>query len=314
MTRTKRLQNKITGSKATLPVVSVYALCIAALLFLRGEKILPQLAILAASAFCMVHMNKVFSLIRVYGRMVSSPYIMLFVMAGMLLLPAECGIVQLCFILFYLLLFGCYRNHKAVAGVFYAFLAMGIASLFFVKTLYFLPIVIPLMYGNVLAGGTKTFFAALIGIITPYWFAAGYLAYTDQLPLFVAHFEQLARFGDITAFEVLTPDEIATAALIALLAIIGIVHSRTKSYQDKIRTRLFYGVFTTMWLCTAIFLVLQPQHYDYLIGLLVVNTAPLIGHFAALTSTRLTNILFIILTLSVVALTILNLWETSPSC
>lgn len=313
MTRTKRLQNKVTSSKATLPVVAVYAIVIAALLFVRGERIVAQFAILAVSAFCMLQINRTYSLIRVYSRMVSCPYIMLFVMCDMLLLPVECGVVQLCFILFYLLLFGCYQNHKAAANVFYAFLMLGIASLFFVQTFYFLPVAIILMYGNALAGNVKTFFAALIGIATPYWFAAGYLAYTDDLQLLADHFKLLTTFGDILAFEALSPNEIATVSLVGLLSVIGIAHLRTKSYLDKIRTRLFYGVFTTMWLCTALFLALQPQHYDFLIGLLVISAAPLIGHFVALTGTRLTNTLFIILTLSVLALTALNLWKISPS-
>jgi hypothetical protein len=54
--------------------------------------------------------------------------------------------------------------------------------------------------------------------------------------------------------------------------------------------------------------VLQPQHYDHLIRMMVINTAPLIGHFLALTRTRWTNMAFFAIVAIVLITTGINLW------
>ena len=56
------------------------------------------------------------------------------------------------------------------------------------------------------------------------------------------------------------------------------------------------------------FLLLQPQHYYYLIRLLIISTSPLIAHYITLTSTRLTNISFILILILSILLTTYNLW------
>jgi hypothetical protein len=60
-----------------------------------------------------------------------------------------------------------------------------------------------------------------------------------------------------------------------------------------------------------VFIVLQPQHYDCVLHIMIVNTAPLIGHFIALTRTRLTNIFFITLMIVALLITAYNLWISS---
>ena len=66
-----------------------------------------------------------------------------------------------------------------------------------------------------------------------------------------------------------------------------------------------------MTMLTAIFLVLQPQHYDVLIRLLIINTAPLIGHFIALTHTKVTNIAFYAIVIICLLVTAFNAWTSS---
>ena len=65
-----------------------------------------------------------------------------------------------------------------------------------------------------------------------------------------------------------------------------------------------------MWMCltTTAFILLQPQHYDVLIRILIINTAPLVGHFLALTHTRQTNIVFFVIIVATLIVTGYNLW------
>ena len=68
-----------------------------------------------------------------------------------------------------------------------------------------------------------------------------------------------------------------------------------------------------MWLLTVIFLVLQPQHYDMLIRILIINVSPLIAHFLSLTYTRITNIAFYVICSVAVLLMLFSLWMPSFS-
>ena len=74
---------------------------------------------------------------------------------------------------------------------------------------------------------------------------------------------------------------------------------------------MIYETFITVDICTIIFLVLQPQHYNILMYIMIINTAPLSGHFIALTHTWITNIAFYVILIAALALTAYNLWMPS---
>ena len=122
------------------------------------------------------------------------------------------------------------------------------------------------------------------------------------------HFMALGDFARPLDFSLLTVPQIISLAVVMLFAVIGIVHYIRKYHDDKIRIRLIYGIFIWTDLATALFLVLQPQHYDHLIRMMVINTAPLIGHFLALTRTRWTNMAFFAIVAIVLITTGINLW------
>jgi lipopolysaccharide export LptBFGC system permease protein LptF len=74
---------------------------------------------------------------------------------------------------------------------------------------------------------------------------------------------------------------------------------------------MFYGIFIQISSLTAVFIILQPQHYDMLIRILIISVSPLIAHFLSLTHTRITNIAFYVICGACLVLTLLNLWMPS---
>jgi len=58
-----------------------------------------------------------------------------------------------------------------------------------------------------------------------------------------------------------------------------------------------------------LFIALQPQHFDILIGLVFVCASPLIAHLLTLTSTRFTNIAFFVILATCLIITTINLWK-----
>jgi len=307
----KRLQNKVAESRMALPIVAMYALAVSILCGLLEGRIWLQFGMLIVSALSMMVLNNVNALIRIYSRMVSCSFIVLFIMTGALSQTGGVLLVQLCAVLFYLILFRAYQDKNAMGIAFYSFMMLGIASTAFMQVLFFVPVAWILLFTNIMAGNTRTIMASILGLVIPYWFVGGYCIYTARIDDLVAHFKEIAQFGQIFNYGCISVHQIVTFSVISMLSLISIVHFHRNSYKDKIRTRMLYEIFFVMDICTAIFVILQPQHYNFLIGIMVVNTAPLIAHFIALTNTRITNAAFFVILAIVLAATIYNVWMPS---
>ncbi len=307
----KRLQNKIAEGRNTLPVVALYAFVASLASGLMEHEQWLSFALLACSAYLMMELNNSNILIRIYSRMVSCSFLALMVMCPFLLLSPKGSLVQVCFITFYLLFFHAYQDRTASAWVFYAFAALGIASLFFVQLLYLVPLLWILMAVNILAFSGRTFSASVLGLLTPYWFVWAYDFYKGDITQLSAHFSQLAEFGPLFDFAQLDSHQMIAFFFVSVLAIMGSVHFLRNSYQDKIRTRMLYDIFIVVELFAMLFLILQPCHYDFLIRVMIINAAPLIGHFLALTNTKVTNIAFIVILFFTLVITAHNLWIPS---
>ena len=304
----KRFQNRVAESRIALPVTGVYAFAVCALGGLFTEQLWVQFVLLAVSSFLMMELNNVNALIRIYSRMVSCSFLVLAVMSQYLVVDVRCGIVQACFIAFYLFLFSAYQDNRAMGRVFYAFLMLGIASTMFVQILFFVPLVWVLLCTNLMVRSFRAFVSSLFGLLVPYWFMVAYYLYIDDIDSLLDHFLQIAQFGPVLGWMDMPVSHILTAAYVAILAVVGMIHFRLNNYKDKIRTRMLFEIFSVLALAAIVFMILQPQHIDYLLALLIVSTSPMIGHYIALTNTFITNISFYVMLVVALIITCANLW------
>lgn len=304
----KRFQNRVAESRIALPVTGVYAFAVCALGGLFTEQLWVQFVLLAVSSFLMMELNNVNALIRIYSRMVSCSFLVLAVMSQYLVVDVRCGIVQACFIAFYLFLFSAYQDNRAMGRVFYAFLMLGIASTMFVQILFFVPLVWVLLCTNLMVRSFRAFVSSLFGLLVPYWFMVAYYLYIDDVDSLLDHFLQIAQFGPVLGWMDMPVSHILTAAYVAILAVVGMIHFRLNNYKDKIRTRMLFEIFSVLALAAIVFMILQPQHVDYLLALLIVSTSPMIGHYIALTNTFITNISFCVMLVVALIITCVNLW------
>jgi len=318
----KRIQNKVAESRLTLPAMSVYAGVVWFLAGLIGQQLWMQLACFVITTFLMVELNNGNALIRIYSRMVSSSFLALSCAASYLFPLLGTQLVTLCFVAMYVILFRCYQDKQSPGWTFYAFLVMSMASLVFPQLLYYVPLLWLLMAVQLYSMSWRTFLASVIGLLTPYWVAACYFAYTVatmgdsdafakamQLPK--AHLMQLLTFSVPPYYGGVTLVQALLYAFVVLLAITGMIHFLRNSIDDKIRIRQFYGCFMVVDAFTLTFLALQPQHYAMLMPIAIVSTAPLTGHFLALTHTKLTNVVFFVVVAVCLALAVLSLWMPS---
>ncbi len=309
---TKYLQNRIAQSRWALSFVAAYTLvvCVASGLIVRQLWI--QLALLAVSALMMVELNNSNALIRIYSRMVSCSFLVMGTMATFLFQNWETMLLCFSTVSFYLSFFKAYQNPSAAGHVFYAFCAIGLASTVWVHVLFLMPILWILLATNVLAFSGRTFFASLLGIVAPYWFIGSYMVVTGQLDYFQEHFFPLLLLSNPLEAIPHDPARLITAGFILAVASLSSIHFLIYSYLDKIRTRMVYETFITIDTVLFVFMVLQPQHFDALLSLIIVTTAPIAGHYLALSHTKLSNITFITTIILALILTAYNIWIFSP--
>lgn len=259
------------------------------------------------STLLMVELNNRNALMRTYSRMVSCSFLALMTMAGLPQLSLKSSIVTMCFIAFYLIIWNCYQDKRSTGWTFYAFACIGLASMVFVQIGYFMPILWIMMMVFTLSFSVKTFFASLVGLIVPYWFAAGYFFYTDNIQGLADHFCEFINYSELFDYSQVTDHQVLNLSFVTLLTIIGSIHFIRTSYGDKIRTRMIYETFIMISVACIIFIILQPRHIQELGGILIVNTAPLIAHFITFTRGKFTNISFILLLIMLVLIMAYNI-------
>jgi hypothetical protein len=309
--RKKRRQERYALSRFALPVTAVYGALATLAAGVIGQELWFQTAALFTATIMMVLLNNRYSLIRVYSRMVSCSYLVLMTMACFLFPSVKGAIIELTFIAACMFLFNAYQNPHGTGAIFYAFAMIGITSIFFVQILYYIPILWIILATNILALSTRTLAASIIGLIVPYWFMAGYYAYLGSIQPFIDHFTELAKFEKLCDYSIITSHQMLTFIFIAILGITGIIHFLRNSYNDKIKTRMLYESFIVFEIATIIFIILQPQHFDFLLRIMIICTAALIGHFIALTHTWITNIAFHLILIITLLITAYNLWMPS---
>lgn len=304
----KRIQNKIAESRWALPICSAYTILICLISGLVGEGIWLQLAMTALATLLMVELNNSNALIRIYSRMVSCTFLVLTMISPHHLESTDGCLVTLCCVAFFLALCHAYQNKEATGWVMIAFTAIGIASIVWIQILLLIPILWIILATNILAFSLKTFVSSILGIAMPYWFMAAYYLNQGDISPIGSHFAEIAKFGKPLLFTDLSAAYILPLSFVSILTIIGIIHFLRSSYKDKIRTRMIFEMFIVASISAMAFILLQPQHSNMAMRMLIVSASPLIGHFLALTSTKLTNIATLAFMAAALLITAYNIW------
>jgi hypothetical protein len=295
----------------TMPAVTFYAMAVWLLCGGLTHHWWWQLLCISITTYLMVELNNINALIRIFSRMVSSTFLALLCSACFIFPALPETVMLTCMTAFILLLFLTYQDKESAGLTYYAFLFLGVGSIAYIHVLFFLPLIWLLMMTHTMSLSWRTWMASLLGLLTPYWFYIPWIIYQRDYSAITNHFMALTVFEEPFNLYGITDSQKATLGLVILLAIIGTTHYIRKSYLDKIRIRMFYGFFIFMDLAALLFLLLQPQHFNAMLLLMIVNTSPLVAHFAALSSTKLTNITFMVLSAASLLLTAYNIWMFS---
>lgn len=309
----KRLQNRIAESRFTLPATGTITLLTWIGAYLTGQIniiTLPYLFIII-STYLMVELNNSNALMRIYSRMVSCSFLVLCLIASPEFMTMKSSIVLLSLVATYLIGFHAYQEKRSHGLIFFAYLCLGIGSMVFAKLLYLVPLLWIVLSTNLMAFSMKSFVASILGLVTPYWFAATYYIYIGDFTTFTEHVTDLADFTGLFDISGITANQVVTFGFVLIVAMTGIIHFLRTSYNDKIRTRMIYDIFITIDIASVILLFLFPRHFNEWLAIIIVNTSPLIAHYITLTRTWMTNISFYIFVVGAALLTCFNIWMPS---
>lgn len=310
----KRLQNKIAESRLTLPFACVYGLAMWLFGGLLEGGVWVSFVCFAVSTYLMVELNNRNALLRIYSRMVSVSFITMSMMLPFMMSSVREAFASMGFLFSLFILLFSYQDRQSMGKTFYAFAFLSSGSIFDIHLLYYIPLLWVAMTFYLQTISWRNFFASILGVIVPYWFAAISLFFIDDPMVVVSHFANLVDIPLPPDYSQISIGAIVATAWIVLLVLVGSVHFARNSFMDSIRIRMIFNTFTFLALLTTLFLVAIPASFDMFVRVLIVVASPLIAHFISLTHTRLTNIAFIAIMIVTFAITIFNLWiHLSPS-
>lgn len=290
--RKQTFQTQVTTSAATL-FFSVVA-CIVLWMWNDWSNLqrLGGLGLTLLTAYLMVEWNNTFSLMRVRSRMTSSTFLLLMAACPLLQTWTTQMLVPLSLLLCYFCLFRSYQKVRAEADFFHAFAFLGLGCLFFPQLLYFVPLLLVSCLVQLRSLSLRSFMACLLGLSLPYWCYAGYSIWHNQLDLTVLHFEQLLTL-QMPDYHALTVSQVLSGGFVMAATMLATFHYQRTAYHDKIRTRMFLNLLVTQEYLIILLMVGQPQHFETMLRLLIVNSSPLIAHYLTLAKGRFFHIWFI---------------------
>jgi len=249
--------------------------------------------------------NNIFNIIRVRTTIHSSIYLLL--VASMPALHCfSMGLLAIYIILFaFGILFKRFQNNLSQGMSFYQYMLISIASLIDIKFLLFIPI---LWIGAIIfrAASFRSFVASLLGLLLPYWFAAGYLFLNNQIQLLYRPFIQLFNWSGFNWQ--FTPWPILSILLLLLLFILGTFHTLANNYEDKIQTRTYLHYIIIVGIVLYLILLFWPLYHISLLPFGCICCSYIFGHFLAVTNKKISSFIMTLSLFSIAILTTYNLW------
>ncbi|MBR5803389.1 MAG: hypothetical protein IKY31_03485 [Bacteroidaceae bacterium] len=203
-------------------------------------------------------------------------------------------------------LFRSFQQRESSVEIFNLFLFLGLSSVIALPTLCLIPLFYMAMW-FFQSLSIRSFFAGLIGILWPYWILFVYALSADKLPLFTDLFDSfthaMGHYADIP---------LMAWVLYGVSLVLFICSFAYISYQYgryKIRTRLLLSFLLWWTFFMMVMWILFPLSYALFFPILFMSVSILAGHLFSHTTTRLSSILFLVVSAILVSITIYsNLW------
>jgi len=203
-------------------------------------------------------------------------------------------------------LFESYQEPRAEKNAFDIALLLSLASLFWIKTIYFLPIFWFGLY-TMKTLSFKSWMASIVGILAPYWFAFFYFAYQNNYDPLINYGLSIIDFSfiDFSQTKLFTWIHLGITIVTTFFAL---SHAMFSSLSDKIRTRSYLIFLIVLLFSSFVLTFVDFEHSGSALYLSYLISAFLIAHLFASVKGRFTSFLFHIMLYSYL---LVYLWSLS---
>ena len=184
-------------------------------------------------------------------------------------------------------------------------LSLGIGGLIYPKLCFLFPI---FLIGTIqfLSLNARSFFAALMGGLMPFWFLLAYGLVMRDIDLIVSPFLSLGTFQPLgIGYELW---QLPLYVLLLTLFIVSTTHIYLTTYDERMRTRVFLRFLIFLGGFLLLCMPLQPQEAIHLFPLASVPISLIAAHFFALTESRLSLAFTIFTLIALVGTYLFCLW------
>lgn len=261
----------------------------------------------ALISYFLIELNNQFGIIRLRASAQTTIYFLLVTVCPQMHLLYAGDIAAIALLISTYFLFKSYQQAQSSSYLYYSFFFIGAGSILFPQ-LSFLVVLWLFEAYRFQSLTLRSFFGAMLGWMTPYWLLFGHAAFYRQMELFYHPFTELVTFEPVFNVQILQPWELATLGYLLVLFLVSATHCIVAGFEDKIRTRAYlqFLIGLTFWL--FLFILLQPSHCSDLLPILMISCSILIGHFFALTHSKISNLFFIVSMVSLILLFGFNIW------
>ncbi len=228
-------------------------------------------------------LNKSNAIIRERTQAVYALYILLIACCPHLH-PFSEGLLAAVFLIYALhFLMRSFQEESPQSEVFQSFSMLGVSCLFYPKLILLYPVFLIGTF-HFLSLNPRSFVAALMGGLMPFWFLLAYGLVVQDIDLIVAPFVSLATFQPLgIGYELW---QLPLFILLLLLLAVSATHIYLTTFDERMRTRVFLRFLLFLGGFLLLFMALQPQEAINLFPLACIPISLTAAHFFALTSSK----------------------------
>lgn len=245
-------------------------------------------------------------LLRINSRAISFVFAAL-ITASLFLHAFQPGYIVMFFItLSFFPLFNSYQLDDSAGNVYVTFLYLGFSALAFPKIIWMTPIYILSLY-ILRTLNPRSLSAAVLGLLTPFWFVGSIAFYQGKMPVFYHLIHQMTDFH-WGGYSLHPASQTIMIWLAFAIFLIGVIDFYMRIYLDKTRTRVVYNIIILHGTAYLLLLLLQPLSSMTLLPVILVIASIMGGHYVANDATPLSNVVVCVFTLFIILSFLLNIW------
>ncbi len=262
----------------------------------------------ALVSYSLVQLNNQYTIVTQRATIQSSLFLLSIAVIPALQVLSPGLMVALLTIIQTFLLFESYQDSDSMLLQFYTGAISAVLFLLIPKILFLLPLLYltKIAFNNL---NIHTFLASLLGFSLPLWFLFGHAVWHDQLSLFYEPFMNLSNWhfiwSDLMSLDV---SILASYMFLSLCTLLSSLYLLFASVKLRVRTRQILNHFLRISLGITLLIALDPSLFLGLSPLWIICISFTYGHALISVQTKLTNYIFILVLVSLIALFSLNLW------